>query len=68
MFSVGFSAVKLANFILYFIDRYVTIFGLRFSKQEHIEFVKLLFELAVTPDQEMCMTHHFVKAFLDLTK
>ncbi|XP_053613915.1 proteasome activator complex subunit 4B-like isoform X2 [Plodia interpunctella] len=48
--------------------KYIRIFGLKFSKEDHITFIKLAFELALTPDLEPCKIHKFATIFTMLTK
>ncbi|XP_060805036.1 proteasome activator complex subunit 4B isoform X2 [Amyelois transitella] len=48
--------------------KYIRIYGLKFSKEDHITLVKLTFELALTPDLEPCKIHKFATIFTMLTK
>lgn len=51
-----------------FFFRYIKIYGLRVSKEDHIKLVKLMFELTVAPDQEISVTHAFATTFDKLLK
>ncbi|XP_067941424.1 proteasome activator complex subunit 4B-like [Watersipora subatra] len=44
------------------------VFGLRFTKQDHIYLIKLLYELIVTEDQEIYVINAFAGTFNALTK
>ncbi|XP_067941422.1 proteasome activator complex subunit 4-like isoform X2 [Watersipora subatra] len=50
------------------LNRYMQIFGLRFTKRDHIEFVKLHYELIVSEEQETFILDVFVQTFTRLLK
>ncbi|CAH2045535.1 unnamed protein product, partial [Iphiclides podalirius] len=48
--------------------KYIRIYGLKFSKEDHIAFIKLAYELVLIPDLEPCKIHKFATLFMMLTK
>ena len=48
--------------------RYISIYGLKFGKEDHIALIKLAYELVLIPDLEPCKVHKFATMFLMLTK
>ncbi|KAJ2953222.1 hypothetical protein O0L34_g801 [Tuta absoluta] len=48
--------------------KYIRVYGLKFSKEDHITFIKLAYELVLVPDLEPCKIHKFATMFLMLTK
>ncbi|XP_059053279.1 proteasome activator complex subunit 4-like [Achroia grisella] len=48
--------------------KYIRIYGLKFSKEDHIAFIKLAYELMLIPDLEPYKVHKFATMFIMLTK
>ncbi|KPI92360.1 Proteasome activator complex subunit 4 [Papilio xuthus] len=48
--------------------KYLRLYGLKMSKEDHIALIKLAFELVLIPDLEPCKVHKFATMFLMLTK
>ncbi|XP_013135427.1 PREDICTED: proteasome activator complex subunit 4-like [Papilio polytes] len=48
--------------------KYLRLYGLKMSKEDHIALIKLAFELVLIPDLEPCKVHKFATLFLMLTK
>lgn len=48
--------------------RYLKLFGVRLTKEDHINLVELLFQLVVIPDQEIAVTNVFASTFDRLLK
>ncbi|CAK1553892.1 unnamed protein product [Leptosia nina] len=48
--------------------RYIKIYGLKFGKEDHISFIKLVYELVLIPDLEPCKVQKFATLFIMLTK
>lgn len=59
-------SVFLLAWLIYF--RYIKLFGVRMTKEDHIKFVHLAFQLVVVPDQEISVTNIFTSAFERLLK
>lgn len=50
------------------LQKYIKMFGLKFSKEDHITFVKLMYELVMIPDLEPYLVHKFSNVFTLLLK
>ncbi|XP_028036645.1 proteasome activator complex subunit 4-like isoform X2 [Bombyx mandarina] len=48
--------------------KYIRIYGLKFSKADHIDLIKLAYELIIIPDLEPSKVHKFSTMFIMLTK
>ncbi|KOB72975.1 Proteasome activator complex subunit 4 [Operophtera brumata] len=48
--------------------RYIRLYGLKFSKEDHIAFIKLAYELLLIPDLEPTKIHKFGTMFVILAK
>ncbi|XP_031770190.1 proteasome activator complex subunit 4B-like isoform X2 [Galleria mellonella] len=48
--------------------KYIRIYGLKFSKEDHIAFIKLAYELMLIPELEPYKVHKFATMFVMLTK
>lgn len=48
--------------------RYIKLYGLKFSKECHIELIQLVYELIVVPDLEPTKLHKFCTLLIMLTK
>ncbi|XP_045502357.1 proteasome activator complex subunit 4-like [Colias croceus] len=48
--------------------KYIRIYGLKFSKEDHLNFIKLAYELVLIPDLEPCKIHKFTTLFIMLIK
>ncbi|XP_072929954.1 proteasome activator complex subunit 4-like isoform X2 [Epargyreus clarus] len=48
--------------------KYIRIYGLKFSKEDHIALIKLAYELVLIPDLEPCRIHKFATVFVLLAK
>ncbi|XP_052744002.1 proteasome activator complex subunit 4A isoform X2 [Bicyclus anynana] len=48
--------------------KYVRMYGLKFSKEDHLTFIKLAYELVLIPELEPCKVHKFATLFVMLTK
>ncbi|VVD00858.1 unnamed protein product, partial [Leptidea sinapis] len=48
--------------------KYIRIYGLKFGKEDHIAFIKLVYELILIPDLEPGKVHKFTTLFIMLTK
>lgn len=50
------------------LTRYIRLYGLKFSKEDHIAFIHLLYELTVTPDLELSLVQKFATQLSRLLK
>jgi len=48
--------------------RYIRLYGLKFSKEDHVVFIHLLYELTVIPDLEFSMVLKFAAQLANLLK
>lgn len=48
--------------------RYIHLYGLKFSKDDHIYFIKLLYELVLIPHYQFSLTHKFAQTINNLLK
>lgn len=39
----------------FFYDRYIELYGLRFSKEDHVVLIQLLYEFITVPDLPLCI-------------
>lgn len=49
-------------------DRYLRLYGRKFSKEDHVLFVKLLYELVTIPQLEISMLQGFTRLLITLLK
>lgn len=49
-------------------DRYLRLNGRKFSKEDHVLFVKLLYELVTIPELEISMLQGFARLLITLLK
>ncbi|XP_060589859.1 proteasome activator complex subunit 4B-like [Ruditapes philippinarum] len=50
------------------LSRYIRLYGLKFSKEDHVNFIHLLYELTVIPDLEMSLVSKFAQQLSGLLK
>ena len=50
------------------LSRYIRLYGLKFSKEDHVNFIHLLYELTVIPDLEMSLVSKFASQLSGLLK
>ncbi|XP_076047764.1 proteasome activator complex subunit 4-like isoform X2 [Oratosquilla oratoria] len=50
------------------LSRFVKLYGMCFSKEDHILFVKLMYEICIIPDQEFWVTSYFAQMLTILLK
>lgn len=63
----GYLSFCAQNTIIEF-HRYIRLYGLKFSKEDHITFIKLAYELLLIPDLEPTKIHKFGTMFVILAK
>lgn len=51
-----------------YMDRYLRLNGRKFSKEDHVLFVKLLYELVTIPELEISMLQGFARLLINLLK
>jgi len=50
------------------LDRYLRLYGRKFSKEDHVLFIKLLYELVTIPNLEISMMQSFARLLVNLLK
>lgn len=53
---------------LFVFFRYIRLYGLKFSKEDHVLLIKLLFELSTIPDLELSLVPKFSTQLVALLK
>ena len=48
--------------------RYIRLYGLKFSKEDHLALIHLLYELCVMPDLEVSLVQKFANQLIELLK
>lgn len=53
---------------MYFLFRYMRLYGRKFSKEDHVLFIKLLYELVMIPKLEISMMQGLARLLINLLK
>lgn len=54
--------------LLLYMDRYLRLYGRKFRKEDHVLFIKLLYELVTIPELEISMLQSFARLLITLLK
>ena len=58
----------LSNVTTHLTFRYIRLYGLKFSKEDHIALIHLLYELCMMPDLEVSLVQKFANQLIGLLK
>lgn len=68
-FDLLLSVLKLESFShILFSLRYMRLYGRKFSKEDHVLFIKLLYELVMIPKLEISMMQGLARLLINLLK